>query len=251
MVPFLKFPFLFAAGLAAGLIDSMAGGGGLITIPVLLGMGMPPQTALGTNKLQGTFGSGSAMLHFARAGTVNLRDCATGVVWTAVGAALGSMAVQTLDPAFLRRAIPLLLIAIALVMLFSPRLGMADVRERMGKNPFFLLFGLAIGFYDGFFGPATGTFWAMAFVLCLGFNLTRATAYTKVMNFTSNFVSLVFFLAGGFVSLPEGIVMGLGQFAGARIGSRLVINRGSRFIRPIFIVVVLAICVKLLWQNFQ
>jgi uncharacterized protein len=251
MVPLLKFPFLFSAGLVAGLIDSMAGGGGLITIPVLLGMGMPPQTALGTNKLQGTFGSGSAMLHFARAGAVNLRDCAAGVAWTAVGAALGTMAVQTLDPAFLRRAIPLLLIAIALTMLFSPRLGMADVRERMGKNPFYLLFGLAIGFYDGFFGPATGTFWAMAFVLCLGFNLTRATAYTKVMNFTSNLVSLVFFLAAGFVSLPEGIVMGLGQFAGARIGSRLVITRGSRFIRPVFIAVVVAVSAKLLWQNFR
>jgi uncharacterized protein len=251
MVSYLKFPFLFSAGLAAGLIDSMAGGGGLITIPVLLGMGMPPQTALGTNKLQGTFGSGSAMLHFARAGAVNLGDCAAGVAWTAFGSMLGSMAVQTLDPAFLRRAIPLLLIAIALVMLFSPRLGMEDVRERMGKNPFFLLFGLAIGFYDGFFGPATGTFWAMAFVLCLGFNLTRATAYTKVMNFTSNLVSLVFFLAAGLVSLPEGVVMGLGQFAGARMGSRLVLSRGSRFIRPVFIAVVIAVSARLLWQSRQ
>ncbi len=251
MIPLLKFPLLFAAGLVAGLIDSMAGGGGLITIPVLLGMGMPPQTALGTNKLQGTFGSGSAMLHFARAGTVNLRDCAAGIVWTAVGAALGSLSVQTLDPSFLRRAIPVLLIVIALTMLFSPRLGMADVRERMGRNPFFLLFGLAIGFYDGFFGPATGTFWAMVFVLFLGFNLTRATAYTKVMNFTSNLVALAFFFAGGFVSLPEGIIMGLGQFAGARIGSRLVIKKGSRFIRPVFIAVVLAVSVKLLWQNFR
>ena len=251
MTPFLKFPLLFTTGLAAGLIDSMAGGGGLITIPVLLGIGMPPQTALGTNKLQGTFGSGSAMLHFAHAGTVNLRDCAAGVVWTAIGAALGSMSVQTLDPAFLSRIIPVLLIAIAVTMLFLPRLGMEDVRERMGKNPFFLLFGLAIGFYDGFFGPATGTFWAMAFVLCFGFNLTRATAHTKVMNFTSNLVALVFFLANGFVSLPEGIVMGLGQFAGARIGSRLVISRGSRFIRPVFIAVFLAVSAKLLWQNVR
>ncbi len=251
MTPFQKFPLLFTTGLAAGLIDSMAGGGGLITIPVLLGIGMPPQTALGTNKLQGTFGSGSAMFHFARAGTVNLRDCAAGMVWTAFGAAFGSMAVQTLDPAFLRRVIPVLLMAIAVSMLFLPRLGMEDVRERMGKNPFSLFFGLAIGFYDGFFGPATGTFWAMAFVLCLGFNLTRATAHTKVMNFTSNLVALVFFLANGSVSLPEGIVMGLGQFAGARIGSRLVISRGSRFIRPVFIAVVIAVSAKLLWQNFR
>ena len=251
MPPLLRFPLLFVAGLFAGLIDSMAGGGGLITIPVLLGMGLPPQTALGTNKLQGTFGSGSAMLHFARAGTVDLRECAAGVVWTAFGAMIGTLAVQRLDTAFLSRAIPLLLIAIALFMLFSPRLGMADVRERMGKKTFYLVFGLTIGAYDGFFGPATGTFWAMAFVLFLGFNLTRATAYTKVMNFTSNLVSLVFFLAGGFVSFPEGIVMGLGQFAGARIGSRLVITRGSRFIRPVFMAVVVAISAKLLWQNFR
>ncbi|MDH4163498.1 MAG: TSUP family transporter [Nitrospirota bacterium] len=251
MLPVLKFPLLFAAGLFAGLIDSIAGGGGLITIPVLLGIGMPPQTALGTNKLQGTFGAGSAMVHFARAGAVNLKECGAGILWTALGAGLGTAAVQGLDPAFLGRAIPLLLIAIALFILFSPRLGMEDVRERMDQRKFFLLFGISIGFYDGFFGPATGTFWAMAFVLFLGFNLARATAYTKVMNFTSNLVSLAFFFSNGLVSLPEGIVMGLGQFAGARFGSRLVIKKGSRFIRPVFITVVIAISVKLLWQNIR
>lgn len=248
---FLKFPFLFAVGLGAGLIDSMAGGGGLITIPALLGMGMPPQTALGTNKLQGAFGSGSAMLHFARAGAVNLRECAAGVLWTALGAAAGALAVQRLDATLLRAAIPFLLIAIAAVMLLVPRLGRDDARQRMSTKTFFLAAGLSIGFYDGFFGPGTGTFWAMAFVLLLGFNLARATAYTKVMNFTSNLVALVFFQVNGFVSLPEGIVMGLGQVAGARIGARLVITRGSRFIRPVFIAVVIAISAKLLWQNFR
>jgi len=247
----IKFPLLFLAGFAAGLIDAIAGGGGIVTIPVLLGMGMQPQTALGTNKLQSTFGSGSAMLHFTIAGAIDFRECVVGIVWTASGAAVGTMAVQMLDPSFLRWAIPILLIAIALFMLFSPHLGIADVRGRMRKNSFFVVFGLLIGFYDGFFGPATGTFWAMSFVLLLGFSLTRATAYTKVMNFTSNLVSLVFFLGGGFVSFTEGIVMGLGQFAGAQIGSRLVMSKGSRFIRPVFIAMVLAVSVKLLWQNFR
>src|SRR5271169_4388639 len=125
----IKFPFLFVAGLAAGLIDAMAGGGGIVTIPVLLGIGMQPQTALGTNKLQSTFGSGSAMLHFTKVGAVDLQDCVAGIVWTASGAAVGTITVQMLDPAFLRRTIPVLLIAIALFMLFSPRLGMTDVRE--------------------------------------------------------------------------------------------------------------------------
>jgi uncharacterized membrane protein YfcA len=247
----INFPLLFVTGFSAGLIDAIAGGGGIVTIPVLLGMGMQPQTALGTNKFQSTFGSGSAMLHFTKTGAVDLRECLAGIFWTASGAAVGTMAVQMLYPSFLRRTIPILLIAIALFMLFSPHLGMADVRERMRKNSFFVLFGLLIGFYDGFFGPATGTFWAMAFVLFLGFNMTRATAYTKVMNFTSNLVSLVFFLGGGFVSLPEGVVMGLGQFAGAYIGSRLVMSKGSRFIRPVFIAMVLAVSVKLLLQNFR
>ncbi len=249
MILIIKLPLLFATGLIAGLVDSMAGGGGLITLPIFLGTGMPPQTALGTNKLQATFGSGSAMLHFARAGTVDLRECAAGIAWTALGAGLGSLAVQTLDPAFLRRAIPLLLMAIALAMLLSPRLGQEDVRRRIKNTPFFLLFGLSLGFYDGFFGPGAGTFWAMAFVLLLGFNLTRATAYTKVMNFTSNLVSLLFFLGSGSVSFPDAIVMGMGQFLGARIGARMVISRGSRFIRPVFITVVLALTVKLLWQD--
>jgi uncharacterized membrane protein YfcA len=247
MNPLLKLPLLFSTGLAAGLVDSMAGGGGLITIPVLLATGMPPQLALGTNKLQATFGSGSAMLHFARAGTVNLRGSAPGIFWTATGAVLGAIAVLSLDPAFLRKAIPIVLLAIALTMLFSPKLGVADVRQRMGTTLFYAFFGLLIGFYDGFFGPATGTFWAMAFVLFLGFSLARATAYTKVMNFTSNAISLVFFVRGGFISYPEGVVMGLGQFAGARIGSRLVLSGGSRIIRPLFIIVVLAITAVLLW----
>lgn len=249
MTPVLIVPLLFAAGFCAGLIDAMAGGGGLITIPVLLGMGMPPQTALGTNKLQGAFGSGSAMLQFVRAGALDLRECTAGIAWTAAGAAIGTVAVQRLAPALLRDIIPLLLIAIALTMLLSPRLGMDDVRERMGRRSFYAVFGLALGCYDGFFGPGTGTFWAMAFVLFLGHNLTRATASTKVMNFTSNLVSLLFFAGLGSVSLPEGIVMGLGQFTGARIGSRLVIRRGSRFIRPVFIAVVIAISARLLWKN--
>src|SRR5512145_1657220 len=98
MHPLLTYPLLFATGFAAGLVDAMAGGGGLITIPVLLGLGMPPQTALGTNKLQGSFGAGSAMLHFARAGAIDLRECLAGILWTAVGAGLGTIAVQWLDP---------------------------------------------------------------------------------------------------------------------------------------------------------
>jgi uncharacterized membrane protein YfcA len=247
----LLLPLLFCAGFAAGLIDSIAGGGGLITVPVLMGIGLPPQVALGTNKLQATFGSGSAMLHFIRAGTVKMGDCRAGILWTAVGAACGVWTVQLLDATILRQLIPWLLAAIAVYTLLSPRLGVKDSHARMKARPFYLLFGLSIGFYDGFFGPGTGSFWTMALMLLLGCSMLRATATTKVMNFTSNFVALIFFLSAGQVRFVEGLVMGIGQFLGARVGSRLVIKRGTAFIRPVFITVVLALVGRLIYLNFR
>ena len=133
------------------------------------------------------------MLHFVRSGTVKLAECISGIVWTAVGAAAGVLAIQRLDPAILRQLVPWLLIVIAVYTLFTPKLGTEDIHARLSPKLFYPLFGLSIGFYDGFFGPGTGSFWAMAFVLLLGCSLVRATAHTKVMNFTSNIVALGIF----------------------------------------------------------
>ncbi len=246
-----QLPLLFLAGLVAGFVDSIAGGGGLITVPVLLAAGLGPKETLATNKLQSTFGSGSAAWHYAEAKAVSWRENARGFLLSLVGAALGTITVQQLDPSFLRRIIPTLLIVVAVYFLVKPQLGMQDLHPRMRRVWFDLLFGLAIGFYDGFFGPGTGTFWAMAFVLCLGFNLTRATAATKVMNFASNLGSLVFFLAGGHVWFVAGLTMGIGQLTGARIGSRMVLRKGTRFIRPVFLAVVLALTLKLLYDAYR
>ena len=204
---YLVLSLLFVTGFTAGFIDAIAGGGGLITVPVLLGIGLPPQVALGTNKLQASFGSGSAMLHFARARTVDLASCRSGVVSTAIGAGLGVLAVQLLTSGLLRQLIPWLLIVIALYTLASPKLGHADVHPRFRPAPFYLVFGLSLGFYDGFFGPGTGSFWVMALMLGLGYSMTRATGYTKVMNFASNLSSLGFFLLGGNVYFIPGLVM--------------------------------------------
>jgi uncharacterized membrane protein YfcA len=242
---------LFAAAFLAGLIDAIAGGGGLITVPVLMATGLPPQVALGTNKLQASFGSGSAMIHFIRSGTVKLRECISGILWTAAGATAGTLAIQRLDPSFLRYLVPWMLMAIAVYSLFTPKMGTEDIHARISPRLFYPLFGLSIGFYDGFFGPGTGSFWAMAFVLLLGSSLVRATASTKVMNFTSNFISLLVFLMAGQVHFKEGLLMGVAQFMGARIGASLVITKGVKFIRPVFITIVLIITVKLLWQNYR
>src|SRR5258706_11812804 len=235
---------LFILGGVAGWIDSIAGGGGLITVPVLLSLGMSPAEALGTNKLQAVFGSGSATWHYHRAGLID--KAVTGVVFTAIGAALGALAVQQVRSDFLQKIIPFSLIAIAVHFLVRPQFGDADVHPRWKAGTFHFVFGLALGFYDGFFGPGTGSFWAMAYVLLLGFNLKKATAHTKLMNFTSNAASLAMFLIGGKAQLIAGLVMGAGQLLGAWIGAKMVIARGARFIRPIFIGVVIAISARLL-----
>jgi uncharacterized membrane protein YfcA len=243
-------PLLFGTGLVAGFVDSIAGGGGLITMPVLLSFGLDPRAALGTNKLQAVFGSGSATWHYARAGTVPLSDCKRGFAITFIAAAAGTLLVQQLPRDFLARMIPVLLLAIAIYSLLRPNLGQTDTAPRLSRAGFDVVFGLSIGFYDGFFGPGTGTFWAMAFVLALGFNFTKATGYTKVMNFASNLSSLLVFLAAGQVLFLPGVTMGLGQLLGARIGSRTVVRHGARFIRPIFIGVVLALTLKLLYDVY-
>jgi len=245
-----QLPVLLGAGLMAGFVDSIAGGGGLITLPVILSLGGQPQVALGTNKLQACFGSGSAAWHYSRAGAVNLKDCWHGCLVTFIGAITGSLGVRQLPPNTLKVIIPLLLIAIAIYSLRNPHLGERETTARMERPRFDLIFGLTLGFYDGFFGPGTGTFWTMAFVLVMGFNLTKATGYTKAMNFASNISSLLVFASAGQVNYLAGIVMGSGQLLGARIGSRMVMKRGTKFIRPVFITVVLIITAKLVYDAY-
>jgi uncharacterized membrane protein YfcA len=239
-------PLLFIVGVVAGWIDSIVGGGGLITVPVLLSFGLSPTDALGTNKLQAVFGSGGATWHFGQARLINFRKVKSGVAFTAVGAAAGALMVQRVQPDFLRAIIPFLLIAIAVYFLVRHQLGDADAQPRWKAGMFHFVFGIALGFYDGLFGPGTGSFWATAYVLLLGFNLTKATAHTKLMNFTSNAAALVVFIAGGNVRWVAGLVMGVGQFLGAQLGARLVVNRGVKFIRPIFILVAIAVSIRLL-----
>ncbi|MGC8763674.1 MAG: TSUP family transporter [Acidobacteriota bacterium] len=239
---------LFATGLFAGVVDTIAGGGGLITIPVLLGIGVPPAFALGTNKLQASFGSGSATLHFWRQGAVTLEECATGIALTFLGSALGTLSVQRLDPDFLRRLIPFLLAAVALYVFLNPAFGRTPGRPLLAPFPFYLLAGLGLGFYDGFFGPGTGSFWVVALMAGLGQAMPKATATTKVMNFTSNIASLVFFWLQGHVLVAPAAAMAAGQFLGGRIGARLVMSRGVRLIRPAFLAMVAVVVAKLAYD---
>jgi uncharacterized membrane protein YfcA len=248
-----QLPILFATGLVAGFVDSIAGGGGLITLPVLLSFGGNHALVFGTNKLQATCGSASAAWHYAKAGTVPVRGCTRIFFITLAFSALGALMLQVFAlqrPDLLKKMVPMVLVLVALYALLKPQLGFEDRSPRMARLTFDIIFGAVLGFYDGFFGPGVGTFWTIAFVTCLGFNLTRATGYTKVVNLASNVGALVLFLWRHNVDFAAGLTMGAGQILGARIGSKMVLKRGAKFIRPIFISVVIAVTLKLIWDAY-
>jgi len=240
---------LFLAGLVGGFVDSIAGGGGLISVPLLLATGMAPVNALATNKAQAMFGSFTATYTYARKGHVNLGEMKFAIGFTFVGAAIGTILVQMLDARVMMAVIPFLLIAASLYFAFGPRIGEIDRHHLMERTPFYALFGLLIGFYDGFFGPGTGSFWALAFVAVLGFGMLKATAHTKVVNFTSNFTSFLFFAFAGHVLWFPAAVMALGQLIGARIGANTAIKHGANIIRPLLVMVSLIITAKLIYDD--
>jgi uncharacterized membrane protein YfcA len=241
---------LFLTGLTAGLVDTIAGGGGLITLPVLLNLCPTPIVALGTNKLQATFGSTSSTFHFARAGALSYQEVWRACLLAFAGSLLGSFAVQQFNPNLLRQIVPVALIAVAIFVWLRPQLGAQDIHPRMSRLKFDFLVAFGIGFYDGFLGPGTGTFLALAFMVGLGFNLARATANAKALNCASNIASLALFLCAQKVWFTAGLVMGAGQWFGAQAGSRLVVTRGTKFIRPVFLTMVVLITLKLIYDVY-
>jgi uncharacterized protein len=237
---------LFLAGFAGGFVDAIAGGGGLITVPALLAAGVPPQVALGTNKFQSCFGTALAVWRYGNAGLLRTRGVWLGAVAAMLAGAGGAAVVGMLAPDVLRKWVPWLLAAVAVYAALNRKFGLVEGRERVSPTGFAVLFGLGLGFYDGFFGPGTGSFWTVALVGLLGLDLARATGYTKVVNLASNLGALGVFLVAGSVHFLAGGVMVAGQLLGARLGSGMVIRRGAAFIRPVFLTVVGVMTLKLL-----
>lgn len=244
------FLLLALAGAAAGFIDAIAGGGGLISLPALLWAGLPPQVALGTNKLQSSCGTLLAAAHYTRAALIQWRSLRLAAAITFIAAAGGAWAVAIMDPAVLRRIVPALLIAVAIYTLLNRKLGERPRAPRIGMTAFALIFGTLLGFYDGFFGPGTGSFWMLACVLTLGQELRAAAGTTKALNLASNLASLIAFAFAKCLRFDVGFAMIAGQLVGARLGSRLVIAHGARVIRPLFITVALVLALRLAWQAF-
>ncbi len=248
---FWIYPLLFATGLAAGLVDSIAGGGGLISRPMLLTLGLPVPAALGTNKFQSMCGTFSASRHYVSQGLIDFRACRVGLIATFVGALIGVLTVQRIDSQVLARLIPWLLALIFMYTVFRPKVGEQDHPPRMRNTTFYVVFGLTMGFYDGFFGPGAGLFWTISLIVVQGQNFAKATGYTKVMNLVSNIVSVAIFAYAGLIHYGAGIATGVGQVIGARLGSGLVLKKGAGFIRPIFLIVVGLMLLRLLWVNYH
>lgn len=231
----------------AGIIDALAGGGGLITVPIMIAVGISPIEALATNKLQGCAGTLSASHHFIKLGHVSLREMRFPIFMTAIGSLTGTLLVTYINTAILLRIIPAILIFVAIFFYALPKLQpVISSFVRITMNRFAFIAGFSIGFYDGLIGPGTGAFFSTAFICLMGLSIISATAHTKVLNATSNLTSLVVFCFSGHILWGIGIAMGAGQWLGAKIGSRLVISKGNTLIRPLVITICIALSIKLL-----
>lgn len=235
---------------AAGFIDAIAGGGGLLTIPALLTAGLPPHLVLGTNKLCATFGAAVASHTFYRRKLFVPRQWRNALLATAIGALLGAALAQWLPAAWLNRMLPAVVFACGLYLLFgrTPQ-APAEVEPSIPTGRQWPQ-GLGLGFYDGVAGPGTGAFWTVSSLLLYPLDLLRASGVARTMNFVSNACALAVFIVNGNVAWLLGICMGIALMAGAFIGARTAIKGGSKFIRPVFILVVLALTARLAWQHW-
>jgi hypothetical protein len=245
----VEIAILAAVGLAAGTIDAVAGGGGLLTVPALLWVGLPPHLALGTNKGQSVFGSFAALVRFSRSGLVDGRRARVTFPLGLAGSLAGAALVLAVPPAVLRPVVIVLLAMVAVFVGFrrtpSPAAGAPPARASL---PVAGAIALAVGAYDGFFGPGTGTFLIVAFVALLGDGLARASAEAKVVNFASNVAALALFATRGVVMWTIAVPMAVGQLLGGFLGAHLAVRRGDALVRRAVVLVALAAAVKLAWD---
>lgn len=235
---------LCLATFVAGAVDAIAGGGGLITVPALLAVGLPPHVALGTNKGQSVWGSAAAIVRYSRAGLIDRRSALRSFPLALAGSALGALLVLRITPGVLRPLVLGLLVVAAIVVALIPVPEATEEHPRHRSAAVLGAIAFVVGAYDGFFGPGTGTFLIAGYVIFLGVSLTRASADAKVVNCASNFAALVVFAIKGAVLWSLVAPMLLAQVAGGWTGAHLAIRGGNRFIRVIVVLVALALVAK-------
>lgn len=237
-------------GFLAAAVDAIAGGGGLISLPALLMVGVPPHLALGTNKFAASLASLNSSITFARSGKVHFTLVKWQIPFTFIGAALGVWAVLSASSVFLNKAVLILILLVGIYTMAHKSLGLEDKFQGLNSYNVVIgcLFALSLGFYDGFFGPGTGSFLIFAFITVFGFDFVAASANSKVLNFTSNFASLLLFAWNGKILFSYGIPMAIFMILGSFVGTRLAIQRGAKLVKPIFITMSLLVAAKLIYQ---
>ncbi|WP_425059447.1 putative membrane transporter protein YfcA [Sporomusa carbonis] len=241
--------FLLVAGFIASFIDSVVGGGGLISLPALMFTGLPPSVVLGTNKIAGTMSSMTSTISFLRSGKV---DCRL-VIWlfplSFGGSVLGAYTVRHIPPEFLKPLVVILLVAVAVYTVLKKDWGNESTYRGLTKKTAFFaaVAAIGLGFYDGFFGPGAGSFLIFAFLL-LGFDFVIAAGNAKVMNFASNIAAVLTFIWLDSVNFRYGLIMGGAMIVGAIVGSRLAIKSGATYVRPLFIGMTSLLIGKQLWD---
>ncbi len=230
---------LFCVGLTAGWVDTLAGGGGLLTLPALMLAGIPPLAALATNKAQGLVGTLTASVMLTWKGRRNVIQLLPLVLSAAMGAMLGTWLIQRVDTAWLHWGIPVLLLGVAGYFLLTPGAGSKESKARQSETAFGLTTVPLIGFYDGAIGPGTGSFYAAGGVLLRGQTLLQSTIRAKLFNFTTNVSSMALFAAAGHIVWPLALAMMAGQFCGAALAGHTMLHGGEKLIWPL----VIAMCV--------
>jgi uncharacterized membrane protein YfcA len=236
------------ASLLAGLVDAIVGGGGLVLLPALFATfpQAAPATLFGTNKSASIWGTAWATFQYSRRVVLPWHALLPAAGTGLVGSFAGAWAVQGIDPSLFRRALPVLLSALLLYTLARKDLGRAHAPRFAGRREAMVAsaVGLVIGFYDGFFGPGTGSFLVFAWVRLLGYDFLHASASAKLINTATNLSALSLFAWQGHVWWHLALTMAIANIVGSLIGTRLALRHGAGFVRQVFIVVVLALIVK-------
>lgn len=241
------------SGFIAGFFDSVVGGSGVITLPTLLWAGMTPRFALGTNKLAGTAASSISSFNYLRSGHLYWPLLKVMIPFTFIGALAGVQTVLVVNESYLKIIIFVAIVCIALLTLWKKNLGAQNHFPGMSRKMAVLgaCIAFALGFYDGFVGPGTGSFLLFVFLSVFRFDFITAAGSGRMLNFTSNVAALALFALRGKVLYLLGLPMALGMMAGAQVGSRYAVKKGAAFIRPLFIVVAIILSIKMGFSAFS
>ena len=238
------YVILFVVAFFASLIDSIAGGGGLLTTPSMLLVGMSPLNVLATNKFQSCFGTVTSTYNYYKNGYLVEKNKFFYTALSFIGSSVGTLLVSRISNKTLESVIPILLIGAAIF--FITNKGPTRVKKNEKLIIIFNLFIFTIGFYDGFFGPGTGSFFVLTFIIIKGANIMESTAITKLLNLSSNFAAFIIFAIQGYVIWYLGLIMAVAQIAGAYTGSRFAIKNGEKVVRPVLVIVSILLSLRIL-----